>query len=391
MKDSKKVLIVLGAIAAIFALPYAGAALKYGAHFPTRRFIYPAVKPLAKAGFNETIFIALAVVFVGVILFYLFPKLFGFKTAPTLPAKKGNTKKLPVWFYLGLGIWVVSLVILWGQYKPLAVLFKFCDMGLWWGMTLILDGIVYYRRGGISIIASRPKEMLAISLASISGWMIFEYINFYVDRNWYYPRAHNMPVAEFFCYSMLASSAVFPISFEFYSLFNTFPKFQVKYSNGWKLSVPKWICWVIIVLCLISMFIISFFPDDLFFAVWLSPLLLFINLLYVLDIWTPFNLLKKGDWSPLLLLALSWLFSGLCVECWNYFSGTHLDGVLKTGNTLYWAYSVPFVNKYHLFEMPLLGYMGYLPYGIYAAIWWLVFSFMQGIPTQFTEENHRDL
>jgi hypothetical protein len=391
MKTNTKIQILLAGIASLFILPYAGALIKYGWHFPSKRFIYPATEPLAKAGFNTTIFIILGIMFVGLITFYLFPRLFGFKKVAPKPSTVVRNAKLPFWFYLGLVTWVICLIILWGENPHLAPLFKFCDMGLWWGLTFILDGIVYYRRGGTSLFSNSAQELIAISLASVSGWMIFEYINFYVNRNWYYPIAHSMPVAEFFCYSMLASTAVFPISFEFYSLFNTFPKFQVKYSAGWKIKVPKSVCWIIIILCMISLFFISFYPDDLFFAVWLAPLLMFINLLYVLDIWSPFNLLEKGDWSPLLLLALSWVVSGLCVECWNYFSGTHVDGILQTKNTLYWRYSVPYVNDYHLFEMPILGYMGYLPYGVYAAIWWLVFAYMQGIPTQFTAENHKDL
>ena len=32
-----------------------------------------------------------------------------------------------------------------------------------------------------------------------------------------------------------------------------------------------------------------------------------------------------------------------------------------------WIYSVPFVDRFHVFEMPLLGYAGYLPFGIECA------------------------
>jgi hypothetical protein len=33
-----------------------------------------------------------------------------------------------------------------------------------------------------------------------------------------------------------------------------------------------------------------------------------------------------------------------------------------------WIYAVPFVNRFHLFEMPLLGYAGYLPFGLECAV-----------------------
>jgi hypothetical protein len=33
-----------------------------------------------------------------------------------------------------------------------------------------------------------------------------------------------------------------------------------------------------------------------------------------------------------------------------------------------WIYAVPFVNRFHFFEMPILGYAGYLPFGLECAI-----------------------
>ena len=33
-----------------------------------------------------------------------------------------------------------------------------------------------------------------------------------------------------------------------------------------------------------------------------------------------------------------------------------------------WEYAVPFVNRYRLFEMPALGYAGYLPFGLEVSV-----------------------
>jgi hypothetical protein len=30
----------------------------------------------------------------------------------------------------------------------------------------------------------------------------------------------------------------------------------------------------------------------------------------------------------------------------------------------HWEYSVPFVQRFHIFAMPVLGYAGYLPFGL---------------------------
>ncbi len=59
----------------------------------------------------------------------------------------------------------------------------------------------------------------------------------------------------------------------------------------------------------------------------------------------------EGNWQHLWLAALAALVCGFFWEMWNYFSLAH------------WTYAVPFVQRFHLFEMPLLGYAGYLPFG----------------------------
>jgi len=35
---------------------------------------------------------------------------------------------------------------------------------------------------------------------------------------------------------------------------------------------------------------------------------------------------------------------------------------------------------YIVFEMPLLGLFGYIPFGAYCWIWWLVFTYVLNIP-----------
>jgi hypothetical protein len=50
------------------------------------------------------------------------------------------------------------------------------------------------------------------------------------------------------------------------------------------------------------------------------------------------------------------LICGLFWEMWNYYSAAK------------WAYSIPFVDAFHLFEMPLLGYGGYIPFGLECVI-----------------------
>jgi hypothetical protein len=53
--------------------------------------------------------------------------------------------------------------------------------------------------------------------------------------------------------------------------------------------------------------------------------------------------------------VLAALVCGGLWEMWNYFSLAQ------------WKYSIPFVQRFEVFEMPALGYAGYLPFGLECA------------------------
>ena len=59
-----------------------------------------------------------------------------------------------------------------------------------------------------------------------------------------------------------------------------------------------------------------------------------------------------GDWREVWQVALAGLVCGFFWEMWNYQSLAH------------WEYTVPFVHRFEVFHMPLLGYGGYLPFGL---------------------------
>ena len=66
--------------------------------------------------------------------------------------------------------------------------------------------------------------------------------------------------------------------------------------------------------------------------------------------------MRDGRWRRIVLLALAALICGFFWEMWNYWSATK------------WAYAVPFVERFKIFEMPVLGFAGYLPFGLECAV-----------------------
>ena len=49
------------------------------------------------------------------------------------------------------------------------------------------------------------------------------------------------------------------------------------------------------------------------------------------------------------------LVCGLAWETWNFYAAAK------------WVYSVPYVHAFQIWEMPLLGFAGYLPFGLECA------------------------
>lgn len=391
MTNLKKVFYLLASIAAIMFLPYAGSWVHYGGPFPEHFFAYPPLEPQppAKTHFNQTIFILIAILFIVVVVFYLFPRIFGFKKQPRIPARKPDKVALPIWFWAGLIMWGGSIVLLWGKFSEPRWLLHWSDLPLFWGMTLIVDGWVYVRNGGKSIISHAPREMVGMGMASVSGWMIFEYLNFFVDENWYYPKGWIIPNTEFLLYAIIGSSGLMPMAFEWFSLLKTFPNFRNRYAAGPKVRFPGWLQITLLIAGLGGMFASGLFPDGFFFTLWVSPMVIIGVVLARIDVWTPFTPLRDGNWAPLVTFSLTYLIQGVLMEGWNYFSAIHDSAghVVFTEAPAYWVYDIPYVDVHHLFEMPLLGYLGYIPFGVYCWIWWISFGWILDVPSQFYTDS----
>ncbi len=61
---------------------------------------------------------------------------------------------------------------------------------------------------------------------------------------------------------------------------------------------------------------------------------------------------SRSDWRPVVTLALGTLLAGFFWEFWNFYAHPK------------WIYTIPFVGFLKVFEMPLLGYGGYLLFGL---------------------------
>ena len=372
-------------MASAFFAPYIGALIHWGGKIPESMIRFPAISTPAKPGLNIPITILIGGICLGVSLLFLFPRLFGFHkpAAKAAPVEKKSIR-LPPWFYLGLLLWLGALGLLGLKAAEPAWLIHWALLPLFWGFSLTLDGWVYIRKNGKSMVSRSFREFVAIGMVSISGWLVFEWLNFFVKINWYYPKALLVPHDEFLLYAVSGSSGLMPMAFEWYDLLTSFRGLRRRYGSGPKIRASQSLKMALLVISFAGLFAVAFLPNLLFFILWLAPLIILAVMLERFGIWTPFTPISKGNWSPLLLFSMTYLIQGLFLESWNYISACHQNGSILTHNPAYWAYSIPYVDFLHVFEMPIFGYLGYLPFGAYCWVWWISTAFILNIHSGYS-------
>lgn len=390
MSTTRKVTYLIICILAIIFLPLIGSYVYHDYQFPAGFFAYPALTYEEKPGFSWIIWGIFAAIGVFLFLLYVFPSWFWFKPQPLPEKKKVKKVPLPIWFWIGLVSYSVTAYLLWTKSHGHTTFLHWSDIPLFWGLFLIIDGITFKRNGGKSMVANRMPEVVGIAISSAMGWMIFDYLNFFVKDNWYYPFGNIIDREQFLLYAIIISMGLIPLSFAFYELFNTFRVFERRFTDGLKVIFPEWVKTALLLISVACLFLSGLYPDTLFFSLWLAPGVLIAVVLDKVGYWTPLRSIGQGNWRPVLVFALTYLAAGLCLEGENWASAIHAsDGnATFTMAPAYWQYSLPYVNRFHLFEMPIVGFLGYMPFSIYCWVWWIAFAKMQGIPSKYyTEES----
>ncbi|WP_281884367.1 small-conductance mechanosensitive channel [Paenibacillus sp. YYML68] len=375
-----KTIFLLLTLCLIFVMPLLGSLTRWG-DLPPGYGDFPAQKTVEDPGFS-LIYFCLGVLLVSAItLVYVCPKLFGFKRPPAAdrPASSSRDESTssvsyPAWFWWSLPVLGVSWFIMWGRLELTALLEPYTFVPLWWSFILILDGIVYKRNGGVSLISSRPSVMQLLGIVSCFSWFAFEYLNFFVLENWYYPNSNILTDFGNIFWFSLSYTTVLPAIIEWYHLLQTIPLMRNRYSYGPKVSVSRRTVMWFYGLGIALAFGMGYFPFLLFWVLWVALVPLLAAAMSLNGYWTPMTPIQRGNWSPILLIGLATLCNGFFWEFWNFGSEWFHDDVPTNPN--YWKYSVPYLDKFHLFsEMPILGYYGYLFFGVNCWMIWLAAAY----------------
>ena len=265
-------------------------------------------------------------------------------------AGTGHICSMPV--IAGITALLLFWHLAWSRYSWFAPLQEHTFFPLWFSYILLVNGLVFSRTGSCMLLRA-PVRFVLLFLASSLFWWMFEYLNRFV-QNWHYllPRVYT-PLG-YAAYATLSFSTVLPAvagtaelleSFDFFSR----RTFRIEFIH------PRRTAAIVLVSAMLGLALLPLFPDWLFPLLWLGPLALIWSAQYLTVHSAPFGEAAEGNWQEILTWASAALVCGFFWEMWNYYS------LAK------WIYTVPFVASYKLFEMPIPGYLGYLPFGLECA------------------------
>jgi hypothetical protein len=262
--------------------------------------------------------------------------------------------KLPLQGWVGLGLILLFWVLNW-TLEGARTHWGFFP--LWLGYCLTVDGLVFWRTG-TSLLTRSPRKYLGLFLVSAPVWWIFELLNVRT-QNWTYIGAEIFAPFEYAFWTTLSFTTVIPAVFGSAELFASFG-FVKGFKRGPSIVPDKKTTLTFFALGWLMLFLMLIWPRIFFPFIWLS--LYFI--LEPVNVWLGNRSLahwtQNGDWRPVIALWLGVLLTAFFWEMWNYYSYPK------------WIYHVPWGDGLHIFEMPLLGYGGYLPFALelYAIYHW---------------------
>ncbi|TMI71448.1 MAG: DUF4332 domain-containing protein [Bacillati bacterium ANGP1] len=212
----------------------------------------------------------------------------------------------------------------------------------WYPTLVILDEVVVLL-GGESLLAP-PRELVAMLWWSAVIWLLFEAINFRL-RDWYYVFLPAGRLERWVGITVSLATVVPAV---------LLPERVLDRLRVWRdlrsrsftleprhLEIAGWVGWGLLAAVLA-------FPRYLYPLTWGAVWLIAEPLLYRREPERSlFGDLARGSWERIARLLAAGLFAGVLWESFN---------AVARGR---WIYTVPFLEDWKIFEMPLVGFLGF--------------------------------
>ena len=282
----------------------------------------------------------------------------------TASSKSGTSKKFPLYGYLGVLIIVVAEALLFSGNQ---IVGRWFTPIVWTGYILFIDGLVYAVRSR-SLLMTDRLELLVIVVVSIGAWWLCEFYNaprFWksdLELWWHYHNLEPNLMLRRAGYDW-AFATIFPLLFITAELF-TVTIFQ-RSNAGARIRFSK-----PLLIGFIALGVVGVVWPLLFPSAWLAPVI-WLSFIFLVD---PINALRgwpsiagdlaRGDWRRLWSLLAAGLWCGFLWEFFNYWA------ISK------WTYTVPYLGNVKIFEMPVLGFLGFPPFAVEC---WVIYIFVRSL------------
>ena len=231
----------------------------------------------------------------------------------------------------------------------------------WTGLLFLLDGILAATRQG-SPARRRPHHFWLLWIASIFIWCVFDAINFWVfapHHAWRYIGIPDSGWSRLFGY-LLAFGAVVPGMLMIGQVYLNLGWFDWARGRPWRMT--RWMKWLAFIIGAAMLIWPLIHHDPITnYTLWtslaflLDPINMFFGRPSMLRDW------ENGWYGRTLAACAGGLSCGFLWEFWNYWA------LAK------WVYDLPFLGvtlRYKYFEMPVVGLMGFIPFGVECWVMW---------------------
>jgi len=272
-----------------------------------------------------------------------------------------RARPLPTYGWLGLAALVGAEWLMFRGVEPVATYFT----PLAWTAYILVADAAVFAIAGRSRLRDTPREFAQVALLSIPLWLIFEAYNLRLE-NWAYVGLPLGWLASWFGYGW-SFATITPAIFVTADLIEALgwfarPGLPLKFSR----TTERGLVALGATLLLVPLLLPKHAGAYLFAFVWVG----FVLLLDPINRWLRLPSLGadlvEGRRSRFYALLVSGWVCGWLWEFWNYWAAAK------------WHYIFPMAQSWKIFEMPVPGYFGFIPFALECHVMYIFAAWLLG-------------
>ncbi|MCU0571801.1 MAG: hypothetical protein MUC41_02300 [Syntrophobacteraceae bacterium] len=217
----------------------------------------------------------------------------------------------------------------------------------WWSYIVFAESWLHWKGLKSSLFQSPGRFLLQLPM-SVTIWLVFELFNFRL-QNWHYVEVPSSLVLRWFGYAVSFATVLPGLNATAALVRGLLPLDSLQWPRlVLRGGRRRWV----IGAGFLSLILPLIWPGIFFPFVWLGFILVLGPLVLSAEPDGLVQGLESGKPGKLLELLISGMICGFLWELWNYWAGAK------------WIYTVPLFGWLKIFEMPLLGFLGFPPFAV---------------------------